>query len=117
MGLFDRFKKKTAVDFESIDSIEKARIECKKKNLERMYVVSPMFGGAEDDSNVLFVPAGVNRIKEGYDDIIADLVEEGKVKSFDCKPEYKGKSVVPCKITIRSGKDGVDVFSQTINIW
>ena len=27
------------------------------------------------------------------------------------------KSVVPSKITITSGKDGVDVFKQTINVW
>ena len=27
------------------------------------------------------------------------------------------KSVVPSKITITSGKDGVDVFKKTINVW
>ena len=44
-------------------------------------------------------------------------VQQGKAKSFNCKPEYKGKSVVPSKITITSGKDGVDVFKQTIEVW
>lgn len=29
----------------------------------------------------------------------------------------KGKSIVPSKITIASGKDGVEVFKQTIEVW
>lgn len=117
MGLFDAFKKKKPVSFEEIDSIEKAKEECRKGNLERMHIMSPIFGGSDEDFNILYVPVGVNRIKEGYDDILADLVEQGKAKSFNCKPEYKGKSVVPSKITIVSGKDGVEVFKQTIDVW
>ena len=110
-------KRKKTVSFEEIDSIEKARQECKNGNLERMYIMSPIFGGTDEPHNILYVPVGVSRIKEGYDDILADLVEQGKAKSFNCTPEYKGKSVVPCKITITSGKDGVEVFKQTIEVW
>ena len=55
--------------------------------------------------------------QDGYDDILADCVEQGKVQSFDCTPEYKGKSVILCKIMIISGKDGVEVFKQSINVW
>lgn len=117
MGLFDAFKKKKPVSFEEIDSVEKAKEECRKGNLERMHIMSPIFGGSDEDFNILYVPVGVNRIKEGYDDILADLVEQGKAKSFNCKPEYKGKSIVPSKITIVSGKDGVEVFKQTIDVW
>ena len=117
MGLFDAFKKKKAISFEEIDSIEKAQDECKKGNLERMHIMSPIFGGTDEPHNILYVPVGVNRIKEGYDDILVGLVQQGKAKSFNCKPEYKGKSVVPSKITITSGKDGVDVFKQTIEVW
>ena len=117
MGLFDVFKKKSNVSFAEIDSIEKAKEECRNGNLERMHIMSPIFGGSDDDSNILYVPVGINRIKEGYDDILADLVEQGKAQSFNCTPEYKGKSVIPSKITITSGKDGVEVFKQTINVW
>lgn len=117
MGLFDIFKKKSQVNFEEIDSMEKARKEYKKGNLEKLYLISPMFGGTENESNILFVPIEIGKLKESYDNIVADLLAQGKVKSYNCKPEYKGKSCVPCKITIRSGKDGVDVFSETIEIW
>ncbi|PWJ69419.1 hypothetical protein B0O40_1787 [Ruminococcaceae bacterium R-25] len=117
MGLFDAFKKKKTVNFEEIDSIGKAQEECKKGNLERMYIMSPIFGGTADPHNILYVPVGINKIKEGMDNTLADLVEQGKTSSFNCKPEYKGKSVIPSRITITSGKDGVEVFKQTIEIW
>ncbi len=117
MRIFDKFKKKTQINFEEIDSIAKAKEEYKKGNLEILYLMSPMFGGAEDDSNILYVPIGINKIKESYDNIIADLLEQDKVKSYTCNPEYKGKSCVPSKITITSGKDGQEVFKETINIW
>lgn len=116
MGLFDKLKKKS-VDFEEIDSAAKAKEECKRGNLEILYLMSPMFGGTEDESNILYVPVGINKIKEGYDNTIAYLLEQGKVKSYNCTPEYRGKSFVPCKITITSGKDGNVVFRETINVW
>lgn len=117
MGLFNIFKKKSQIYFEEIDSIEKARKEFEKGNLEKLYILSPIFGGSDEEYNILYVPIGVNRIKEGYDNIVADLLEQEKVKSYNCKPEYKGKSCIPCKITIKSGKDGIDIFSETIEIW
>lgn len=117
MELFDKFKKETKINFEEIDSIMKAKEEVKNGNLETLYLMSPMFGGAEDDSNILYVPIGINGIKEGYDHVIAELLEQDKVKSYKCKPEYKGKSFIPSKITITSGKDGEKVFEETINIW
>ncbi len=118
MGLLDIFKKKREpIHFEEIDSIEKAKEACKKRKLERMYVISPVFGGAKDDSNVLYVPVGVKGLKDCYDVIIEGLVAEGHAKTFDCTPEYRGNSVVPCKLTIVSGKDGKEVYRQTIAIW
>ena len=117
MGLFDVFKKKKTISFEEIDSVDKAKEECKKGNLERMHMMSPIFGGSDEDFNILYVPIGINRIKEGYDNILADLVAQGKAASFKCTPEYKGKSVVPCRITVTSGKDGKEVFKQTIEVW
>lgn len=118
MGLLDVFKKKKEpIHFEEIDSIEKAKEACKKRKLERMYIISPMFGGVKDDSNVLFVPVGISGFKECHDIIVAGLAEAGRVKSYDCTPEYRGNSVVPCRITIVSGKDGEEVYRQTIDIW
>ena len=117
MGFFRKNDNNKEASFNDIDSNEKAIIECSKGNLEKLYLVSPIFGGAEDASNTLYVPIGVNKIKEQYDNIIADLLKQGKVESYNCFPEYKGNSFVPSKITIRAGKNGKDIFVETINIW
>lgn len=117
MGLLDKFKKKNTIRFEEIDSIIKAKEEFKNGNLEILYLMSPMFGGAKDENNILYVPVGINKIKENYDNIIADLFKQGKVISYNCKPEYKGESFVPSKLTITSGKNDIVVFEETINIW
>ncbi len=117
MGFFDNFKKKKNINFEEIDSLDKAKEEVKKGNLEVLYLMSPMFGGPENESNILYVPIGINKIKESYDNVVAELLEQGKVASYSCKPEYKEKSFVPCKLTITSGKDGNVIFEETINIW
>lgn len=56
-------------------------------------------------------------LKKDMDNIIAKLGEQEKTKSLACTSEYKGNSFVPSRITLISGKDGVDVFKQTIEIW
>lgn len=104
-------------NFETIDSIIKAKEEVEKGNLEHLYLISPMFGGAQDESNILYVPIGINKIKDSYDNIIANLLREEKVETYNCYPEYKGESFVPSKIVIVSGKNGIDIFKETINIW
>ncbi len=117
MGLFDMFKKRKSINFEEINSLAKAREEFNNGNLEILYLLSPMFGGSKNEGNILYVPIGINKLKESYDNIVADLLKQGKVKSYNCTPEYKGESFVPSKLTITSGKDGNIVFKETINIW
>ena len=117
MGLFDRFKKKNIINFKEIDTVEKEREAYLKGNLETLYLVDPRFGGAEDPGNILYVPIGVSKIKESYDNIIEELLIQDKVKSYKCIPEYRGKSRIACKLTMIASKDGVEVFKQTIEIW
>lgn len=40
MGFFDKFKKNNRPNFEEIDSIEKAKEELSKGNLEILYLIS-----------------------------------------------------------------------------
>ncbi len=117
IGQKNKQAKKKAIGFEEINSRDKAREEYKKGNLEILYLLSPMFGGSTNEDNILYVPIGINKLKESYDNIIADLLEQGKVKSYNCQPEYKGESSIPSKITITSGKNGNIVFKETIHIW
>ena len=58
MVILDIFKKKSKINFAEINSMEKAREEYKKGNLEKLYILSPIFGGSEEEYNILYVPIG-----------------------------------------------------------
>ncbi len=118
MGLFGKKKTNTGMPFEEIDSVEKAQVEIERGGLERMYIISPsLFGGSENDDNILYVPAGFSVQKDDLDMRVADLMREGHQCGFDCKPIYKGRSVVPSKIIFSYRCDGKPYMTVTIKIW
>lgn len=119
MGLFNfKFKKKNssrALDFTDIDSMEKVKLLSEKGKLVPVYLMALRFGGVEDDSNAVYAPAVVAELKDRYDDMVENSLEQGKVKSYSATPQYKGKSFVPSSITITAS--GETTFMETINIW
>lgn len=118
MGLFDFFKKKKELpDFSYIDSMNKAREEYEKGNLERIYLIAPKFGGSENEDNTVYVPLGIKQVKEGYDNTIAHLIKIGYKMSYNCKLEYKNGSVIPSKIYMITKKNGEEEITNTTNIW
>lgn len=119
MGLFDKFrqKKETQLDFTEIDSKEKVAELAEKGILYPLYCMPLRFNGEESDRNRLFVPKAIVELKDRYDDMVEDLLVQGKVNGYSCTPQYKGKSFVPSDITIVAKKDGEAVFTETIHIW
>ncbi len=119
MGLFDFMKKKDNVklDFAEVDSNEKAIELVKKGILSPLYLMPLRFNGEESVRNRLYVPPVIVELKDRYDDIVEDLLVQGKVSGYSCTPEYKGNSFIPSKLTIVASKDGEAVFTETINIW
>lgn len=118
MGLFDRFKKQEGkVDFSAIDAHEKVEEAAQKGILHPLYLMPLRFNGAESPDNRLFVPRAAVELKDRYDDMVEDLLVQGKVSGYSCTPVYKGKSFVPSKITITASKDGRPVFTETIEVW
>lgn len=119
MGLFDFMKKKDTVniDLAEVDSNEKAMELAKKGILSPLYLMPLRFNGEESVRNRLYVPPVIVELKDRYDDIVEDLLVQGKVSGYSCTPEYKGNSFIPSKLTIVASKDGSPVFTETINIW
>ncbi|HEV3144486.1 MAG TPA: hypothetical protein VGZ47_11420 [Gemmataceae bacterium] len=114
------FKKKTAQpngpDFSEIDSREKAEELFRRGGLEKLFLMPLAFGGEDIPLNTLFVPIGVADIKAGIDNnVIAPLVEEGKISNYTATPEYQGNSFIPIAIKIEATDPGE--FVTTINIW
>ena len=119
MGLFSKKKTTpTGMPYEEIDSIEKARIEAARGGLERIYIISPsLFGGSEGEDNVLYVPVGISATKDQIDLDIVKQIQEGHKCSFNCQPEYKGRSVVPSKIVISYTCAGSMSIKKTLYCW
>lgn len=118
MGLFNFLKKETnKLDFSEIDSNEKAEELCAQKILEPLYLMPLRFNGQPVPHNTLYVPPAVVMLKDRYDDMVEHLLEQEKVNGYECKPEYRGNSFIPCSLTIIAKKDGQAVFTENIKIW
>jgi hypothetical protein len=118
--MFGRSKKKSSPvngpDFSGIDSQAKAEELFRRGELEKLYLLPLEFGGQDGPDNFLYVPQGVAGVKSGIDmNVIAPLVQEGKVTNYTATPEYQGESFIPIAITIVASDPGE--FSTTISIW
>ena len=112
--------KKTAgiADYSEVVSVSAAREMAERGELEPLYLVGLRFGGREDLSNCVFVPPGTAALKDQYDDVIEDLLKEGRIKSYSCHPQYKGRSAVPSLLTISAfTPEAKPEFTETIRIW
>lgn len=119
MAFFDRLIKRllNKSDYAEIDSNEKMMELADNGVLQPLYLMPLRFNGKESVRNRLFVPPDVAALKERYDDMVELLLQQDKVSSYSCIPKYRGKSSIPSKLTIIAGKDGMAVFTETINIW
>ena len=116
---FSFFRKKEtpqeSPDFATITSQEKAAALYRSGILARMYLFPIAFGGQESEANVLYVPPVIVELKDRFDALVADLLEEGKVSSYSASPEYRGDSFIPCKIKLTAS--GEASLSEEIVIW
>ncbi|GKX66415.1 hypothetical protein [Inconstantimicrobium mannanitabidum] len=118
MGLFNFFKKGTnKLDFSEIDSNEKAQKLYKKNILAPLYLMPLRFNGEAIPQNTLYVPPVVVMLKDRYDDMVENLLVQEKVNGYECKPQYRGNSFIPCSLTVIAKKDGQEVFTETIEVW
>lgn len=118
MKLFNFLKKDiNKLDFSKIDSNKKAQELYEKKILVPLYLMPLRFNGEPVFENTLYVPPVVVTLKDRYDDMIEDLLEQEKVNGYECKPKYRGNSFIPCLLTIIAKKNGQEVFTETIKIW
>ena len=124
MGLFDKFKKNTD------KNNEYSELDCSKVlndndvdkyiklgQLKWIYVLSPIFGGAEDRSNQILVTSGADKEKQLVDEELINFLKQGKsVKKLKMNFEYKKKSLVVSKIFISAIVDEND-YNKVIEVW
>jgi hypothetical protein len=103
-------------DFSHVDSREQAEQLVGRGELARLHLVPLEFGGTDDVRNLVYVPPFVVELKRRTDtNMIAPLVQEGRVRSYAASPRYEGASFVPVAIDIRASDPGD--FATTLRIW
>ena len=98
----------------------------KKDDIERLvsygklyplYLMPLRFNGEDSERNKVYVPKVIIELKDRADNIIEDLIKKGELTGYSCNLDYKGKSLVPSKLTVIGKKKKEEVFTETINIW
>ena len=116
---FSWFKKKQDApqgpDFSAIDSAEKAQAAYHRGELAMLYLFPLDLGGQENEMNRVYVPQAVVMLKDRFDNLVGDLLDQGLVTGYSANPEYKGNSFIPSAIVMEAkGKGGI---TERIEIW
>lgn len=105
-------------DFNEVDSLEKAKQLFDKGELHKILLFPREFGGEDIPPNVMYVPKGVPEVKDQITDTLVRFVEEDLIDNLEVNPEYKGKSFIPSRITMKTSHSGkAGEFNPTIEIW
>jgi hypothetical protein len=105
-------------DFSSVDSAEKAAGLAERGELFKIFLFPPELGGERVAMNIVYVPSGIPEIKDEITQTLSRLVADGLADGLDVQAEYKGQSVVPSKIHMRTSRSAVaGNFHPTIEVW
>lgn len=105
-------------DFSDVDSLAKARQLAEEGKLEKLHLMPLDLGGQDVPMNVVYVPVGIAQAKARLDGTVRKMLEDGSVSKYAATPEYKGKSFVPARISIKAWHpDKPASFNPTLNVW
>ncbi|WP_018155682.1 hypothetical protein [Demetria terragena] len=80
--------------------------------LERIYLVSPIFGGAEDIRNIVTAGQGAARAKQEIDTAVVTALEQCEDLAYDVVPDYgDSHSLVPQRITFTAGSQSYIIIT------
>ena len=49
--------------------------------------------------------------------MIAYLFREGYANRYECVPEFRGESVIPCRVTVRAFDGETQVYGEVLEVW
>ena len=119
MGFLDWLGRKWAkeLDFTKVDSVLKAEALAAEGKLAPLHLVPLRFGGQDMPMNRVFVPVSVVERKDLHDERVEQLVREHRADGYSCTPEYRGSSVVPCRLEGMATEEDVPVYPWAIDVW
>jgi hypothetical protein len=103
-------------DFAAIRTVQQADSLFKAGLLDRLFIMPLEFGGEEIPQNLLYVPKGAAARKAAIDqEVIAPLIQEGRISKYTANAEYQDGSVVPSAIKITVSD--LETYTFTLNLW
>ena len=110
-----RLFRRGSLGFETVDSFEAAARLAQAGTLKRVLLIPGEAGGPDAPINVVYVPPQAATHKAAVDGPILVLVAQGHKVHYSASPEYRGRSVVPCRLRIRTS--GAFVMEAKTDIW
>ena len=104
-------------DYSFVETKDDIKMLVTYGKLVPLYLMPLKFNGEDSEKNKVYVPKVIVSLKNRVDDMIEDLIKKGQVSGYSCNLDYKGKSLVPSKLTVIARKDKEEIFTETINIW
>lgn len=106
---------KNGPDYSEVDSLDKARALYQSGEFARIWLCPLEFGGQDSELNSLYVPRAASDLKDRFDALVSQLLDQGKVETYHVVPEYRGKSFVPSALLLEAkGEGGI---TERIEIW
>ena len=106
------------LDFSQVISREIAEELFAEGALEKSLLFPGEFGGEDRPENQVYLPLGIGNLKNESTETIASWVDDGLIEHLTVTPEYRGKSVVPCRIHLTgTHPDRLGSLGYTIEIW
>ena len=118
MDWLKKFTNPGKLDFSTITTMEQVQALLRQGKLFRILMFPAELGGHDGDVNAVYVPDGIAEIKDQFTGTLVRFTNEGLINQLAVEPEYRGKSLIPCKINFRawhSEKSGG--FNHSIEIW
>jgi hypothetical protein len=106
------------LELNDVTSFEKAEHLSNKGQLVRVLLIPAEFNGSDSDVNTVYLPKAVSKAKDQVTNSLLKLERDGQITSLDVRLVYKGNSVVPSEIIMKSWhKEKSGEFINTIKVW
>lgn len=115
--MYNKVLNTKVIDYKKIVSKELLNNYISDNSLKPLYLISPDFGGAIDDSNTVYVPVAIVELKNKIDEKLKEYLNSGYEVNFNCDLKYIGDSIIPSRIIINYNVSGLGKSTEDLLVW
>jgi len=104
-------------DFSDVTSVAMARDRADKGELVKVLAFPAEVGGQDVPENSVYLPPAVVVARDRIVGTIVRFAQDGLLTNLEVKPDYKGKSVVPSRITYHATGKKTGDMDMVLEVW